>query len=120
LSSFSQKAWMVWIFSPPGAGLGQEGGVPAIAALALQPRQLEAQVGVLQDRPLAQGVEQAALHLGGGGLGVGDAQDGLGRGVGQQQPRHPGDKGGGLARAGVGGDEHRLAGRRGADLRVWA
>ena len=39
-------------------------------------------------RPFAQKFEQPVLHLGGGGLGIGQAQNMLGLHPGQQQPRH--------------------------------
>ena len=87
-----------------GAGVGQADGV-AGRGLALQPDQRRSQLLVLHDRPAAEHVEQPALHLGGGGLGVGHAEDGGRLYVAQQQPGHPIDQGLGLARAGVGGDE---------------
>ncbi len=82
----------------------------------VQPGQFARQGGVVQHGPAAQLIEQPGLHLGGGGLGVGDAQDGAGIDLVQQQPRHPVDQGGGLARAGVGGDEDGQARVGGDDL----
>jgi hypothetical protein len=68
-----------------------------------------AQFAIFHDRPFAQAVEQAPLHLGGRRLGVGDAEDGPRRGAAQQQAGDAVDQGGGLARAGVGGEEDRGA-----------
>ena len=87
------------------AGAGQGRVIHRLRVAVVQPGQFARQGGVVQHGPAAQLVEQPGLHLGGGGLGVGDAQDGAGIDLVQQQPRHPVDQGGGLARAGVGGDE---------------
>ena len=106
----------------------QDGGAEAVDRLHLQPaRRLDRlreqaprgpQVGgardpqmgklgpqrlVGQHRPAAQTGQQAVLHLGRGGLGVGQAQDALGPGAAQQKPRHPVGQDAGLARARVGG-----------------
>lgn len=89
-------------------------------AAAFEPGQGLTQAGVVAHGPAAQEVEQAPLHLGSGGLGVGHAQDGLGPGAGQQQTRHPVDQGLGLARACIGGDEGRKPRIRGQALRVLA
>ena len=82
----------------------------------LQIGQRAGQVGVVHHRPGPEPVEQPRLHLRRRRLGVGDAQDLAGLDLLQQQPRHPVDQGRGLARAGVGGDEDRLAGIGGGDL----
>ena len=74
------------------------------------------ELAIVHHGPAAQLIEQPRLHLGGGGLGVGDAQDGVGPGLGQQQAGHAVDQGGGLARAGVGGDEDRQVRVGGEDL----
>ncbi|MNY24514.1 hypothetical protein D3C86_1582340 [compost metagenome] len=102
------------------ARLGQAGRVEAGGIAGVQFGQFGGQGGVVHDRPLAQGLEQAGLHLGGGGLGVGDAEDGRGPGPAQQQTGHAADQGGGLARAGVGGDEDRQGRIGGADLGIRA
>jgi hypothetical protein len=95
-------------------GLGQLAMAETGRVAALQRAQLLAQLDVGGDAPLAQSLEQPPLHLGGGGLGVGHAQDRLGRRAGQQQARDPVDQGLGLARAGIGRDEGR-DGRVGGD-----
>ena len=98
------------------AGVGQVGRLQAGRVAAVELDQIAGQFGVIHDGPAAQLLEQPRLHLGGGGLGVGDAQD-LGRSrLLQQQPGHPVHEGGGLARAGVGGDEDRAAGIGGGPL----
>ena len=51
-------------------------------------RQRGTQRIIIQHRPFAQTLEQAVLHLGGGGLGVGQAQDVLWLHAVQQQARH--------------------------------
>lgn len=79
------------------AGAGQGGVIEGQRIAVVQPGQFTRQGGVVQHGPAAQLVEQPGLHLGGGGLGVGDAQDGAGIDLIQQQPRHPVDQGGGLA-----------------------
>ena len=97
-------------------GVGQIGGLESGGVAAVKKDQIAGQFLVVHDGPAAQLFEQPRLHLGGGGLGVGDAQD-LGRArLLQQQPGHPVHKGGGLARAGVGRDEDRTAGIGGGPL----
>ena len=97
------------------AGLGE---FRRIEGPILQPGEAQRQLGIRQHRPFAQQFEQAALHLRGGGFGVGDAKDGLGADPCQQQPRHPVDQGLGLARSGVGGDKGRQGGIGGDPLAV--
>ena len=114
-SSFSQKAWMVWIFSPPGVSSARanrrrasdRSRAEALGSLPSSSASSSRQRRVVHDGPAAQLFEQPRLHLGGGGLGVGDAQDLAGLDPSQQQARHAVDQGRGLARAGVGGDEDR-------------
>ncbi len=98
------------------ARFGQAGGIEGGGVAVVQLRQFRRQFSVVHDGPFAQRLEQAGLHLGGGGLGVGHAQDGRGRGAAQQQARHPADQGGGLAGSGVGGDEDRAGRVGGAGL----
>jgi hypothetical protein len=76
---------------------------------------------VRHHRPLAQPAEQPALHLGGGRLGVGDAEHLFRIDPGQQQARHPVDQRLGLAGPGVGGDEGRdcWIGRRALRIAVF-
>jgi hypothetical protein len=60
-----------------------------------------AQADLVQHGPAAQTAEQAVLHLGRGGLGIGQAQDALRLCAVQQQPRHPVCQDTGLARPGI-------------------
>ena len=76
--------------------LGQIGGAP----LAKR-GQFGAQSGFGQHRPFPQPRQQAVLHLGRGGLGIGQAQDAFGRRAGQQQPRHAVGQHPRLARPGI-------------------
>ncbi len=98
--------------------LGQAGRVEGGRVAVVQFGQRSRQFAVVHDGPFAERLEQAGLHLGGGGLGVGHAQNGRGRGAAQQQARHPADQGGGLARSRVGGDEDRARRVGGAGLGV--
>ena len=84
----------------------------------IQRGQLFGQRPVVHHRPVAQFIEQSPLHLGCGGLGVGDAKDGFRRGVPQQKTRDPLDQGRRLARPRVGRDEHRGLRIGGANLRI--
>ena len=109
-----------WGFERPGeqgAGPVEPVGRDRGAGLA-ECGQGGAQLGLGQHRPSPEGAEQPALHLGGGGLGVGEAQDLLRLGPGEQQPRNPVGQHPGLARAGVGGDPARRLRPGGGDLRV--
>ena len=63
--------------------------------------------GVVQRGPFGERVEDAFRHIGGGGLGEGDAEDFLGRHAAEQQPDHPLHQHMGLAGAGIGGDPRR-------------
>ena len=58
-------------------------------------------------RPFRQRLEHAVRHVGGGGLGVGEAEDLLRRRAAQQQPDHALRQHMGLARARIGGDPGR-------------
>ena len=78
--------------------------------------QRAAQAGILHHRPFAQAPEQAVLHLGGGGLGVGQAQDVLRIGAVEQQPRHPVGQHPGLAGARIGRKPGGIGRVGGADL----
>ncbi len=65
------------------------------------------QVFIRRDSPAAETLEQTILHFGGGGLGIGDAQDALRLRAIEQQPGDAVDQGRGLARTGIGGQEGR-------------
>ncbi len=82
--------------------------------------QLGMERGVVHHRPVAQALEQPVLHLGGGGLGEGDAKDRLGTSPPQQQAGDAVDQGAGLARPRVGGDEGREGRLGGEDLGIGA
>ena len=98
-----------------GAGAAEPLGRDALAGLA-EGAQRRAQLGVAEHRPAPERAEQPVLHLRRGGLGVGQAEDALRLGAGEQQPRHPVGQHPGLARAGVGGDPARRVGPRRAHL----
>ena len=98
------------------AGAGEPIGRDRLAGLA-ELAQRRAELGVVEHRPGPERPEQAVLHLGGRRLGVGEAQDLLRLGAGQQQPRDAVGQHAGLARAGVGRDPARRRGRRRLDLR---
>ncbi len=87
------------------------GGQRLVCQGAVNPKfdQLGAQAIVVQHGPTAKALEQAVLHLAGGGLGVGQAQNPPRIDAGQQQPRHPVGQHPGLARTGVGGKPGREA-----------
>jgi hypothetical protein len=115
---------MVWIFSPPGVSSARAkrvracarfGAASAGAGLA-QLGQFGGERGVGQHRPGAEPGEEPVLHLGGGRLGIGQAEDALGVGAGEQQPRDPVGEHPGLARAGIGRDPGRGAGFGRGDL----
>ena len=52
---------------------------------AFELRQFDLELSFLHHAPVAEACEQAGLHLAGGRLGVGDAQDGVGLGALEQQ-----------------------------------
>ncbi len=58
--------------------LGEQGpGAWQIMRRLVDLFEIGAQVAVTADRPFAELIEQALLHFGGGGLGIGDAQNAL-------------------------------------------
>ena len=61
------------------------------------------QLVIRQHRPFAKALEQPVLHLGGGGLGVGQAQNALWLHPAEKEPRHAVDQHPRLARPGIGG-----------------
>ena len=91
------------------------GGQIGIAPRA-QLRQRRAQGRVGQHRPFAKALQQAVLHLAGGGLGIGQAQHPFGPGARQQQPRHPVGQHPRLARSGIGRQPGRASGIGRRDL----
>ena len=80
-STASQKAWMVWIFSPPGVSRARAKSRRARFSLAivrtppldLRQRRGEAVLG--QHRPAGQAGEHAVGHVGGRGPRVCEAED---------------------------------------------
>ena len=76
-------------------------GVRSDRAIHAKLAQRGAQVHFIQHRPAAQPPEQAVLHLGCGGLGIGQAQNALRLDPVQQEPRHPVGQDAGLARSGI-------------------
>ena len=72
--------------------------------------------GVVERGPLAERVEHAVRHVGGGRLGEGDAEDFLGRDAVEQQPDHALRQHVGLAGAGIGRDPGRHRRVRRLDL----
>ncbi len=92
----AQNEWIVWIFNPPGVSIARANSVRACASWAASIARVNAQrpqsarasssSGIIAHSP--KPLEQAVLHLGGGGLGIGQAQDVLRRHLFQQQPRN--------------------------------
>ena len=95
---------------------GEVAVVRHIAMAKLQQR--GAQIGSGHHRPTPQQREQPVLHLGRGGLGIGQAQDMLRLHPVQQQPRHPVGQHPRLARPGIGRQEGRGLRIGGDDLPV--
>ena len=83
-----------------GAGVAQ----PLRGKLRLpQCIQFPAQAGIRQHGPFPQGMKQPVLHLCRRRLGVGDAENLLGAGATEQQPRHPVGEHPCFAGTGIGG-----------------
>ncbi len=76
-------------------------GVRPDRAIHAKLSQRLAQVDFIQHRPATQAPEQAVLHLGRGGLGIGQAQNALRLYPVQQEPRYPVGQDAGLARSGI-------------------
>ena len=109
----SQKAWIVWILSPPGVSSARANSRRASATLpasGARPRSpaisaaSSASASVVQRREFG---EHALRHLGGGGLGEGQAEDARRIGAGEQQADDAARQDEGLARAGIGRDPGR-------------
>ena len=81
-----------------------------------QLRQRAAQALGVERRPVAERLEDAVRHVGGGRLGIGDAEHPAGRDAVQQEPQHAVDQHMGLARASVGRDPGGEAGVGGQRL----
>ena len=107
-STRSQKAWMVWIFRPPGVSMTRAnsfrascrsarlaGGAPSAAMSA-------ASAASSSLRPAGEAVEHALGHVRRRRLGEGQAEDLRRRGAGEQEPQHALRQHMRLARAGVG------------------
>ena len=102
-----------------GAGKQRAGAAQRILGnMPLDPQivQRVMQRRVVLHRPVTQALEQPVLHLAGGGLGVGQAEDVFGQHALQQQSRHPVGEHPGLARAGIGGQPGGTVGVRRLDL----
>ena len=113
-SSRVQKAWMVCTFRPPGVSSASANSRRARARSAAHrarrwtsrgsPASSAASSSAVQSR---QRVEHAVRHVGGGGLGEGDAEDFRRVDAVEQQPDHALRQHVGLARAGIGRDPGR-------------
>ena len=108
-SSRSQKAWIVWIFSPPGVSSARAKSRRAWRSSAARRRRGPAASAisalssvVRQRRPLAERAEDAARHLGGRDLGEGQAEDRRRIGAGEEQADHALRQHMRLAGAGIG------------------
>ena len=110
-SSRVHSAWMVCTFSPPGVSSAEANSLRAALA---QPRvgmrdaglaDRGVQRGVIQRDPMAERGEHPLRHVGGGGLGEGDAEDFFRRHVVEQQPDHALHQHMGLAGSGIGRNE---------------
>ncbi len=112
-SSCVQKAWMVCTFSPPGVSSASANNCRArarrCASIVLTPilRMALVERFVVERRPGAQILEHFVGHIGGGGLGEGDAEDACRIDTRQQQPDHALGEHMRLAGAGIGGDPGR-------------
>ena len=110
-SSDWQKAWIVPMRMPPGRSSTRANSARASRRVCV--RRLDArarcssprQRRVVQRDPLAEGLLQPHRHLGGGGLGEGEALDALGLRAGQHQAQQTVGQQLGLARSGRCADE---------------
>ena len=108
-----QKAWMVCTLSPPGVSSARANSRRARArraASGITPDLVADHVverGVVERGPGRERVEHALGHIGGGGLGEGDAEDFLRFDIFKQQVDHALRQHMGFARAGIGGEPRR-------------
>ena len=133
-SSRSQKAWMVWIFRPPGVSMVRANRRRAKASCAASgvaaPVSTISRASASSSKPVhsRERLEDARRHIGRRRLGEGQAEDARGRRAVEQQAQHALRQHMRLARAGVGRhpgrgarDRRRAAGRcrtgRGASRR---
>ncbi len=85
-------------------------------ALDPEPAEFAAQIGLRQHRPVAEPREQTVLHLGRRRLGIGEAENALRFGAGQEKARDAVDQDAGLARPGIGRQPYRPRRVRRLDL----
>ncbi len=90
--------------------------VDVFGRFVLKLRQLVDERRFVHDAPRAEALEQARLHLGGGGLGVGDAQDGVWLCAIEEKPGDAVNQDFRLARSGVGCDPDRMIRQGGVGL----
>ena len=120
-----QKAWMVCTFSPPGVSSARANNRRASARRAASGAIVRLGADHVVERrivergPCGERVEHALGHIGGGGLGEGDAEDFLRLDALEQEIDHALRQHMGLARAGIGGDPRRYfrIGHRALQLR---
>ena len=123
-SSRVQSAWMVCTFSPPGVSSARANSSrAAFRRRHIRMRNADAadriiQRGIIERDPVAERREHALGHVGGSGLGEGDAEDLFRRHAIEQQPNHALHQHMRLARAGIGRHERRRGRVRRARLRV--
>ena len=102
---------MVCTFSPPGVSSAQANSLRAdLRSFAVGMRNAGfadrgIQRGVIERHPMAERRKHPLRHVGGGGLGEGDAEDFFRRHVAEQQPDHALHQHMGLAGAGIGRNE---------------
>ena len=108
-----QKAWMVCTFRPPGVSSARANNRRASARRPGIRQDVRAGADRVVERrivergPFGERVEHALGHVGGGGLGEGDAEDFFRLDALEQEIDHPLCQYMGLARTGVGSDPGR-------------
>ena len=106
----SQKAWMVCTLRPPGVSMAWANSCAralALVAAGARPSSCDSSASSAASahrHPAGEALKTRLRHLGGGGLGVGEAEDALGRRAGEQQAQHAHGEHVRLAGAGVGRD----------------
>ena len=112
----SQKAWMVWIFRPPGVSSASANSLRARRSLSAPGRApsslwiCSASLVVVERRPAGEVLIDALGHVGGGGPRIGQAQDLRGIGAAQQQPDDAARQHMRLAGPGIGRHPDRMPG----------